>query len=106
MREVSEGFKQFHAERFFCISFARYIWRACIGSGANVRVEKMISEVLASGIPRTPENLKWLRASAKQFVRGTDHQRIAFEQMARHFLHGKIPLPFDELVSFVRGHLV
>lgn len=103
MKEVSEGFKQFHAEKFFCISFAKYIRRTCMGSGANARVERMISEVFASGMPRTPENLKWLRSSAKQFVRGLDRQRIAFEQTARHFLHGKIPLSFDEFVSFVRG---
>ncbi len=102
MREVDEGFRQFQAEKFFCIAFGKYMRRACMGSGANVRVEKLISVALASGIPRTTENLKWLRTSVKQFVRGLDRQRETYEKTGRLFLHGKVPVEFEEFARFVR----
>ncbi|QBY55494.1 hypothetical protein [Cupriavidus oxalaticus] len=102
MREVDEEFKQFQAEKFFCITFGKYMRRACMGKGANERVEKLISAALACGSPRTAENLKRLRASAKQFVRSLDRQRETYEKIGRFFLHGKLPIEFEEFARFVR----
>jgi len=102
MTQVEQQFQQFHSERFFCIGFGKYLKQKCAGAGALRRVEGMISSVFASGVPRSRENLRALRRSAKNFVKSSDRQRDAFYKVARFFLHGKVPMDFDAFERFVK----
>ncbi len=102
MTKVESQFQQFHSEKFFCISFGKYLKQKCAGSGASRRVENMISTVFASGVPRSREKLRALRRSAKTFVKSSERQKDAFYKVARYFLHGKVPMDFDAFERFVK----
>jgi hypothetical protein len=100
MAHVADELKQFHAEKFFYVIFARYMKRACMGSGGAQRVERLITESLNRGIQRNRTNLRALRRKAKQFVKSPEG---AFNKRARHFLHGRLSVSFAEFQRFVRG---
>lgn len=99
--EVAPQFRLFHAERFFCIAFGKYLKKACMGRGATLRVERLVSAALQPGSPRSHEGLRALRKSAKTFVRSSDRHRLTFEKTAHYFLHGKVPMYFDSFERFV-----
>jgi len=103
MTEVDNEFKQFHSERFFCVSFGKYIRRACMGRGAANRVERLVSKVFDSGTPRNRENLRKIRRSAKTFVKSSQRQHDAFARLARNFLHGRVSMSFEDFENFVKG---
>jgi len=102
MTEVQEQFRQFHSERFFCIAFGKYLKKACIGKGASTRSERLLTEVMASGIPKSRENLRKFRRIAKNLITSSENQRNAFIRTAQYFLHGKVPMSFDEFERFVK----
>jgi hypothetical protein len=102
MAHVESQFQQFHSEKFFCITFGKYLKQKCVGSEASRRVENMISNVFESGVPRSRENLRELRRSAKAFVKSSERQKDAFYRQARNFLHGKVPMDFDAFERFVK----
>lgn len=100
MRKVDAKFKQFHAEKFFFITFAKYMKSACMGSGAKRRVERLLTEVVEGGAVTNRATLRALRKSARTFVRS--HKR-AFNQYSSRFLHGRKSVTYEEFEQFVRG---
>lgn len=100
MKKVDTKFKQFHAEEFFYIAFAKYMKRACMGAGAQRRVERLLTEVVEGGAVTNRATLRTLRKSAKTFVRS---QERAFYEHSSRFLHGRKSVTYEEFQRFVRG---
>lgn len=100
MKKVDAKFKQFHAEKFFYVTFAKYMKRACIGSGAQRRIERLMTEVIEGGALTNRASLRALRKSAKAFVRS---QERAFNEHSSRFLHGRKSVTYEEFQRFVRG---
>jgi hypothetical protein len=98
MEQIEERFKQFHAERFFCISFGRYIKRACLGKGRATRVENLVSGAIERGTPRNRENLRKLRKHAKQSIKPS---KATFDRYAKIFMHGRYAITYEQLYAFV-----
>lgn len=96
---LGEPFKVFHAERFLVIALCKYIRNACKGKGGSVRRERLLTEVLLAGRPRTRDNLGRIR---KQIKDGTRPDQKMVNRYAERFLLGK-PCPFtiDELLKEV-----
>lgn len=101
MVQVSEQFKQYHVEEFFCKSFARYMKRACTGKGGAARVETLVSGAFERGTPRNRGNLRKLRKSAKQFIKPS---KATFDKYAKVFMHGRYAITYEQLFAFVVGH--
>lgn len=100
MKKVDTQFKQFHAEKFFYITFAKYMKRACIGTGAQRRVEHLVTMAAEGGAISNRASLRVIRKNARTFVRSQEH---VFNRRAALFLHGRRSVSFVELQSFVRG---
>lgn len=99
MVHIQTEFKQFHSEQFFYRVFASHLRKACMGKGAERRVEKFLSETIERGAINNRENRRKLRTSAKSFVKPS---REKFIRNAGLFLHGKIPVPYEQFLAFVR----
>ena len=103
MKEIGEQFHQFHSEKFFCISFGKYIKTGCMGNSSKRQVERLVSEVISSGTDRNLRTLKVVRASAKQFIKSDKRQRELFNASAKYFLHGRLPMKFDDFKRFIKN---
>lgn len=101
MKKVDAKFKQFHAEKFFYITFAKYMKHACMGAGAQRRVERLLTEVVEGGAVTNRVTLRALRKSTKTFVRS---QERAFNKHSSRFLHGRKSVTYEEFQRFVRGN--
>lgn len=92
-------FQLFNAERFLVIALCKYIRDACKGRGAAARRERLLSEVLLSGRPRTPENMRVIRMQIKE---KTKPNQDMLNKYADRFLLGR-PCPFtiDQIIKLV-----
>ncbi|MBF0250386.1 MAG: hypothetical protein HQL35_07150 [Alphaproteobacteria bacterium] len=97
---LDDKFKQFHAEKFFCISFGKYLLNSCIGKKGRDRRERLITEYFSqSNVPRTTTNLAAIRRSIKKSMKST---QTSFYRLGRVFLHGRCNIPYSKLEKFVR----
>lgn len=100
-KHLGDPFKVFLAERFFVIAVCRYIRNSCKGKGAAVRRERLLSEVLLAGQPRTPENQRRIR---KMIKAGTRPTQDMLNRYAHTFLLGRqCPFAVDELLQAVEA---
>jgi hypothetical protein len=100
MAKISKEFRQFHCERFFYVTFAKYLKNACLGAGGARRVERLVTSAVDGGAVANRANLRALRNSAKSFVRS---QEPAFNRRAAQFLHGRKSVTYEEFLRFVKG---
>jgi hypothetical protein len=89
--ELVPKMKMFHCMRVFTVGMAKYIARSCIGKGGQDRREALLTEVIKSGYPDTPEGL---RAARKAIKEGTKPSQQMLDKYAGTFLGGK-PLGYD-----------
>ena len=89
--ELSPKMKTFHCMRVFTVAMAKYILRSCKGKGVQERRENLLTEVLKSGYPDTPDGLRILRQAIKD---GIKPSQATLDKYAATFLGGK-PLGYD-----------
>jgi hypothetical protein len=89
--ELSPKMKMFHCGRVFTIAMAKYIVRSCKGKGSLERREQLLTEVMKSGYPDTPDGLRTVRKAIKDGVKPTQQM---LDRFAGKFLGGK-PLGYD-----------
>jgi hypothetical protein len=63
--------KTFHYMRVFTVAMAKYILRSCKGKGVQERRQNLLTEVLKSGYPNTPDGLRNLKQAIKDGIRPT-----------------------------------
>lgn len=100
MEKIDARFRQFHSEKFFYVTFAKYMKRTCMGPGAQQRVESLITGAFERGVVHNRETLRMLRKNAKVLVKSQEH---AFNKRAVEFLHGRRSVTYEEFQRFVRG---
>lgn len=99
MKKVEDRFQQFHAERYFYISFGKYILKGCVGKAREERIMRLTQEVAGGGNRRTRRRVS---ASARKMTRPTE---ATFTKYADKFLHGRITVTFREFIRFISsGH--
>jgi hypothetical protein len=89
--ELSPKMKMFHCMRIFTVAMAKYIVRACKGKGGQERREHLLTEIMRSGYPDTPDGLRALRKTIKD---GTKPSQQMLDRFAGVFLGGR-PLGYD-----------
>jgi hypothetical protein len=89
--ELSPEMKMFHCMRVFTVAMAKYIVRSCTGKGGLERREQLLTEVMKSGYPETPDGLRAVRKAIKEGVKPTQQM---LDRFAGKFLGGK-PLGYD-----------
>ena len=100
MELVSDKFKQFHAEKFFYVSFAKYVKNACLGSGGKKRVERLLSKLTEDGKIANRENLRAARKRLKAAVKSPEN---AFNRHSEQFLHGRNSVTYEDFREFVKN---
>ena len=100
MEKIEDKFRQFHAEKFFYTTFGRYMSSACMGRGAQRRVERLLTMVVEGGAITNRASLRTLRKLAKALVRSSER---AFDKYSSRFLHGRKSVTYEEFRQFVRG---
>lgn len=89
--ELVPKMKMFHCMRTFTVGMAKYIARSCAGKGGRERREHLLTELIKSGYPNTPEGL---RSARKAIQEGTKPSQQMLDRFASTFLGGK-PLGYD-----------
>jgi hypothetical protein len=98
---LSAQLKVFYSEKLLAVALAKYIRESCKGKGGAQRRERLLTEIMLSGQPRTPTNLKRIRKLLKEVSRP---DQALVDKYARTFLAGR-PCPFtiDDLLALVEG---
>jgi hypothetical protein len=98
--ELGPQFSLFHCEKMMTIVLARYMKQQCKGRGLTDRKERLLTEALQSGLPRTTQNLRWLRRSMQDQLRPTDE---LIQRYANRFLCGRTySVTLQELLNFIQ----
>lgn len=101
MSRLDDRFKQFLAEKFFAMTYGRYLKRKCSGKGLQERRERLISEALDEHkLPRTPQNIKAVRSHIKKMAQPS---KASFDFFAQRFLHGRTDLNFYDIMKWVKS---
>ena len=97
--KLGPNFQVFLAEKFFCITFARHMRDHGIGSGAQRRIEELVTKAVNEGKAPNRETIRSLRRRFREVVRSPE---AIYYQMSREFLHGRRAGNFIALRDFVR----
>jgi len=99
IQEINKHFELFHCEKMLAITLARYIKTACKGSALRGRTERLITEALAAGTPRSKESLRQLRRFLRANLQPSDE---LVKRYAERFLIGKsFSVSLDEIIRLV-----
>ena len=93
-------FQTFMSEKFFCMTFARYMRDHALGQRGHQRVEELLTNAVSAGAvsEAEPEAMRVLRRRFKEIVRRPE--KIYYE-MSRVFLHGHEAADFNTLRDFL-----
>lgn len=97
-RYLSNSMKIFHSEKVLAIVLSRYIGESCIGKGGAERRERLLTDVLASGVPGNRSNKRLIRKSLKGLLQPS---QALVDRFVETFLLGKqVGFNIDDLTSF------
>lgn len=99
MRQLDSRFESFLAERVFCISFARYCRKFCMGKGLRDRVDRLITEMINEGRIQKRD----ISSTRKNFKSWAKPNEAAFRKFAGIFLHGRYNLRWKECRALIYG---
>ena len=98
MNQVDKTFQQFHVEKYFAVSYGKYIKNGLTGGGRAARINRIVEETLTKkGLPRTEENMAPLRAVLEEQMKPTLEN---FKKYADVFMIGRYSLSFDALLEW------
>lgn len=98
MDEVDKTFQQFHVEKFFAITFGKYIKNGLSGRGRAERIDRLVAEMLREkGLPLTEENVAPRRAFFDQQMKPTPEN---FKKWADAFMVGRYSLTYEALLEW------
>ncbi|HQS17729.1 hypothetical protein [Reyranella sp.] len=87
MDEVDKTFQQFHVEKFFAVTFGRYIKNGLAGTGRAERIERLVAEMLEEkGQALTEENAAPYKAELEEQMKPTPEN---FKKWADAFMVGR-----------------
>jgi hypothetical protein len=98
---LAPEFSAFHCERLLATALTRYVRDHCIGRGAEVRREQLLTQGVSQGMPNTRQNRRMARKLAKKMIK--PDQRL-IDRYVRSFLIGR-PVPFSlaDVMALARG---
>ena len=97
-QRLSAQMRIFHCEKALAIVLSRYIGESCIGKGGDLRRERLLTEVLKSGVPNNRANKRMLRKSLKYMTRPT---QALLDRLVNTFMLGKqVGFNIDDLAKF------
>jgi hypothetical protein len=83
---LAPGFKLFLCEKMFLVGLTKYVRNHCMGRGRKERIENLVSQAVADGLPNNRQNRRKARRTAKQFIKPT---QALIDRYVRTFLIGK-----------------
>jgi hypothetical protein len=90
-KSLASDFSIFHCEKLLAVALTKYIRNHCIGRGAALRREELVTRAIKKGLPNTRQNRKIARKLAKTMIR--PNQQL-IDRYARSFLIGRV-VPFS-----------
>lgn len=97
-RHLSAHMRLFHCEKSLAIVLSRYIADSCMGKGGDLRRERLLTEVLAKGVPNNRANKRTLRKLLKDMIRPN---QALLDRLVDTFLLGKeVGFTMDDLAKF------
>jgi hypothetical protein len=83
---LAPNFKLFLCEKTLLVGLTKYVRNYCMGKGREKRIEELLTQAVAGGLPNTPENRRIARRTAKKNIR-PDQPLI--DRYVQTFLIGK-----------------
>jgi hypothetical protein len=98
MDEVDKTFQQFHVEKYFAISYGKYIKNGLTGTGRTERIDRLVAQALAEkGLPHTEENAAPLLIVLEERMKPTPEN---FKKWADVFMVGRYSLSYEALLEW------
>lgn len=86
LSEFLPEFTYYHAEKVMVVVLARYVSAYCVGKGARIRRERLLTEVFGSGVVNNSANRSRLRRSLKSHIRPGE---AVIDHFSKRFLFGR-----------------
>ena len=98
---LAPEFSAFHCERLLAVALTRYVRDHCIGRGARVRREELVTRAIREGLPNMRQNRKIARRIARTMIKPSQQ---LIDRYVRSFLVGR-PVPFSvaDVLALARG---
>ena len=98
---LAPSFSLFLCEKMFLVSFTKYVRNYCMGKGREKRIEDLVTQAVAGGLPNTPQNRRMARRMAKQSIKP---DQALLDRYAQTFLIGKkLDVSIEQIINLAQG---
>jgi hypothetical protein len=98
---LAPEFSAFHCEKLLAVALTRYVRNHCIGRGAKVRGESLLTRAIGQGMENTRRNRRMARKTAKKLIK--PNQQI-IDRYVHSFLMGRtVPFSVADVLALARG---
>ncbi|WP_272679791.1 hypothetical protein [Providencia sp. PROV032] len=96
---LKDKFHYYHCEKTLFMILARYILKGCKGRSARERRERLLTELMESGVPNTKSNLKSARQTIKKKL---IPEQSLVERYAKKFLgERKVSFNIEDILKLI-----
>jgi hypothetical protein len=100
-QNLAPDFKLFLCEKMLLVGLTKYVRNYCMGKGREKRIEELLTQAVAVGLPNTPENRQLARRTAKKHIRP---DQALIDRYVQTFLVGKkIDVTINEIVDLAQA---
>lgn len=100
-RYLTPNFKLFLCEKMLLVGLTKYVRNYCIGKGRKKRIEELLTQAVAGGLPNTPENRRIARRTAKKHIR--PDQAMIDRYMQTFLIGKKVNVTIKQIVDLAQA---
>jgi hypothetical protein len=100
-QHLAPDFKLFLCEKMLLVGLTKYVCNYCMGKGRKKRLEELLTQAVAGGLPNTLENRRIARRTAKKHIRP---DQALIDRYTQTFLIGKkVDVTIKQIVDLAQA---
>ncbi|MGB6537114.1 MAG: hypothetical protein WBF58_14255 [Xanthobacteraceae bacterium] len=99
-KHLAPDFKLFLCEKMLLVGLTKYVRNYCMGKGRDKRIEELLTQAVADGLPNTSENRRIARRTAKKHIR--PDQGMIDRYMQTFLIGKKIDVTIEQIIDLAR----
>jgi hypothetical protein len=100
-QHLAPDFKLFLCEKMLLVGLTKYVRNYCIGKGGKKRIEDLLTQAVAGGLPNTPKNRRLARRTAKQRIK--PDQALIDKYMQTFLIGKKVDVTIKQIVDLAQA---
>ena len=100
-QHLAPDFKLFLCEKMLLVGLTKYVRNYCMGKGGKKRIEDLLTQAVAAGLPNSPKNRRLARRTAKQRIK--PDQALIDKYMQTFLIGKKVDVTIKQIVDLAQA---